>query len=107
MLRTLTLRRVFGSSQSQLVGLGPYRLKEFHFFLRNSLLPADLELDEEGTRISLTIVDTPGFGDQIDNEARYASGQDSRRKKNALWLISRQLFGDCRIPRAPIRRYSR
>jgi cell division control protein 11 len=36
---------------------------------------ADLvpELDEEGTRISLTIVDTPGFGDQIDNEARYAA----------------------------------
>ena len=32
---------------------------------------AELELDEEGTRISLTIVDTPGFGDQIDNEARY------------------------------------
>ena len=33
--------------------------------------PIDLpELDEEGTRISLTIVDTPGFGDQIDNEAR-------------------------------------
>jgi septin family protein len=31
---------------------------------------AELELDEEGTRISLTIVDTPGFGDQIDNEAR-------------------------------------
>jgi len=28
------------------------------------------ELDEEDTRISLTIVDTPGFGDQIDNEAR-------------------------------------
>ena len=32
---------------------------------------SELELDEEGTRISLTIVDTPGFGDQIDNEARY------------------------------------
>ena len=31
----------------------------------------ELELDEEGTRISLTIVDTPGFGDQIDNEARW------------------------------------
>jgi cell division control protein 11 len=30
----------------------------------------EIELDEEGTRISLTIVDTPGFGDQIDNEAR-------------------------------------
>jgi len=33
----------------------------------------ELELDEEGTRISLTIVDTPGFGDQIDNEARFAT----------------------------------
>lgn len=32
---------------------------------------SELELDEEGTRISLTVVDTPGFGDQIDNEARY------------------------------------
>ncbi len=31
----------------------------------------ELELDEEGTRISLTIVDTPGFGDQVDNEARF------------------------------------
>lgn len=28
-------------------------------------------MDDEGTRISLTIVDTPGFGDQIDNEARH------------------------------------
>lgn len=41
---------------------------------RETLLQAnvyeELELDEEGTRISLTIVDTPGFGDQIDNEAR-------------------------------------
>ena len=37
----------------------------WHFFTY-----AELELDEEGTRISLTIVDTPGFGDQIDNEAR-------------------------------------
>ncbi|KAJ6164516.1 hypothetical protein N7470_003188 [Penicillium chermesinum] len=31
----------------------------------------ELELDEEGPRISLTIVDTPGFGDQIDNEASF------------------------------------
>ena len=40
------------------------------------LIGTTAELDEEGTRISLTIVDTPGFGDQIDNEARYA--QDLR-----------------------------
>lgn len=32
----------------------------------------ELELDEEGTRVSLTIVDTPGFGDQIDNEGAFA-----------------------------------
>ncbi|KAF3902119.1 Septin-1 [Orbilia brochopaga] len=34
--------------------------------------PITIELDEEGTRISLTIVDTPGFGDQIDNEASFS-----------------------------------
>ncbi|EME45770.1 hypothetical protein DOTSEDRAFT_71453 [Dothistroma septosporum NZE10] len=32
----------------------------------------ELELDEEGTRVSLTIVDTPGFGDSIDNEASFS-----------------------------------
>lgn len=26
------------------------------------------ELDEDGVKISLTVVDTPGFGDMIDNE---------------------------------------
>ncbi|EWC48093.1 septin-like spn3 [Drechslerella stenobrocha 248] len=34
--------------------------------------PITVELDEEGTRISLTIVDTPGFGDLIDNEASFS-----------------------------------
>ncbi|KAK8205040.1 Septin-domain-containing protein [Phyllosticta capitalensis] len=34
--------------------------------------PITVELDEEGSRISLTIVDTPGFGDQIDNEASFS-----------------------------------
>ena len=29
-----------------------------------------LELDEEGFRIALTIVDTPGFGDNINNESK-------------------------------------
>ena len=31
----------------------------------------ELELDEEGTRVGLTIVDTPGFGDSVDNEASF------------------------------------
>jgi cell division control protein 11 len=31
---------------------------------------SELELEEDGTRISLTVINTPGFGDQIDNEAR-------------------------------------
>ncbi|KAF9173913.1 hypothetical protein BGX21_008260 [Mortierella sp. AD011] len=30
--------------------------------------PYTVELDEDGVKISLTIVDTPGFGDMIDNE---------------------------------------
>ena len=48
----------------------------------------ELELDEEGTRISLTIVDTPGFGDQIDNEARFGS-LDSTLPS---WLTNSILF---------------
>ncbi|KAF0545629.1 Septin [Gigaspora margarita] len=30
--------------------------------------PVTVELEEDGARIALTIVDTPGFGDNIDNE---------------------------------------
>lgn len=30
-----------------------------------------LELEEDGVRIALTIVDTPGFGDNIDNDHAY------------------------------------
>lgn len=31
--------------------------------------PYNIELEEDGVRIALTIVDTPGFGDAIDNES--------------------------------------
>lgn len=34
-----------------------------------NIIPVNVEIDEDdGTRISLTVVDTPGFGDNIDNE---------------------------------------
>lgn len=31
--------------------------------------PYNIELEEDGVRIALTIVDTPGFGDAVDNES--------------------------------------
>jgi len=49
----------------------PYLLDCLGCLLMPPSIVTELELDEEGTRISLTVVDTPGFGDQIDNEARY------------------------------------
>ena len=35
-----------------------------------SITGTHTELEEDGMRISLTVVDTPGFGDAIDNDAR-------------------------------------
>jgi len=62
-----------------------------------SSLKSELELDEDGTRISLTIVDTPGFGDQIDNEARYVA----MRPVNAP-TDHKQLLGNCWLPREAV-----
>ncbi|KAK0225589.1 septin [Armillaria fumosa] len=33
--------------------------------------PHNVELEEDGIRIALTVVDTPGFGDNIDNESAF------------------------------------
>jgi len=63
---TLTSRKVSESSPLLLVRLS--KTQGTATYKADDTL--ELELDEEGTRISLTIVDTPGFGDQIDNEAR-------------------------------------
>lgn len=71
MLPTRTSKRASRSSLLRLVR--DVELETPHSFAGHPLTaPLELELDEEGTRISLTIVDTPGFGDQIDNEARLA-----------------------------------
>ena len=68
MRRTPISRKASGSSRSLSVSMTNNRYRVVCI----SDCTAELELDEEGTRISLTIVDTPGFGDQIDNEARLA-----------------------------------
>jgi septin family protein len=68
MLAARTLRMVSRSSPSLLVGATTFLIVCIHV----ANLDTELELDEEGTRISLTIVDTPGFGDQIDNEASFS-----------------------------------
>lgn len=35
-----------------------------------NIQPYAVEMDEDGTKISMTIVDTPGFGDSVDNSAK-------------------------------------
>src|SRR5438445_166469 len=59
MRQTLTSKKVCGSSQSPSVRITNPISDPSSIIADNN---AELELDEEGTRISLTIVDTPGFG---------------------------------------------
>ncbi|KAF7306691.1 hypothetical protein MIND_00460800 [Mycena indigotica] len=42
-----------------------------HIEVGVKIKPVNVELEEDGVRIALTIVDTPGFGDNIDNEAAF------------------------------------
>ncbi|KAF9023564.1 Septin-domain-containing protein [Rhodocollybia butyracea] len=44
-----------------------------------SIKPVNVDIEEDGLRISLTIVDTPGFGDSVDNDLAYVSGAPIRR----------------------------
>ncbi|KAF9067706.1 Septin-domain-containing protein [Rhodocollybia butyracea] len=36
-----------------------------------SIKPVNVDIEEDGLRISLTIVDTPGFGDSVDNDLAF------------------------------------
>ena len=58
-------KRVSESSLSMLVS----QLRSLA--LSRILIVSHIELEEDGVRIALTIVDTPGFGDNIDNEFAY------------------------------------
>jgi cell division control protein 11 len=53
--------------------------------------PVNVDLDEDGVRIGLTIVDTPGFGDNIDNEFAFQEivGHLEREYDNILAEESR------------------
>ena len=47
-----------------------------------------IELEEDGVRIALTIVDTPGFGDNIDNEFASVVPSSARFKPDLIDNIS-------------------
>ena len=87
MLQVLILRKASRSNRLPLVSPFSFYLA----FMRSSYTIAELELDEEGTRISLTVVDTPGFGDQIDNEDRHVCSLLQSLMSNAILLASPRL----------------
>jgi cell division control protein 11 len=61
---------------------------EFDVFRKNLPLSHPfVELEEDGLRISLTVVDTPGFGDNIDN--RNASVKSVSRVCHGLTFFRR------------------
>ncbi|KAJ3233264.1 hypothetical protein HDU81_002357 [Chytriomyces hyalinus] len=66
------------------------------------LAPTTVELDEDGLKLSLTVVDTPGFGDNINNEPAFEDilgyiehqyeeilAQESRIKRNPRFQDNR------------------
>ncbi|WVF72811.1 hypothetical protein IAT40_007629 [Kwoniella sp. CBS 6097] len=53
-------------------GLDPIQVQQVaaqaHVEVPIKIKPVNVEMEEDGVRIALTVVDTPGFGDGIDNE---------------------------------------
>ncbi|KAK7207308.1 septin spn3 [Myxozyma melibiosi] len=66
-INSLCNRKVISSAAAE-----NYDPKEAHQEKGVTIRSVGVELEEDGTRISLNIVDTPGFGDSIDNEASFA-----------------------------------
>ncbi|KAI9334117.1 Septin-type guanine nucleotide-binding (G) domain-containing protein [Obelidium mucronatum] len=67
-----------------------------------SITPTTVEMDEDGLKLSLTVVDTPGFGDNINNEPAFEDilgyiehqyeeilSQESRIKRNPRFQDNR------------------
>lgn len=53
---------------------------------------ASTELEEDGVRIALTVVDTPGFGDNIDNEFACVFPGCRQGVANGVQTASRKLL---------------
>ena len=53
-----------------------------------------IELEEDGVKIVLTVVDTPGFGDSINNEAQYIKSLNFivSMKSCLTWSINMMIF---------------
>ncbi|KAK9245262.1 Septin-domain-containing protein [Lipomyces tetrasporus] len=66
-VNTLCGRKVLESAAEE-----TYDPKQAHLDNGINIRPITVDLDEEGTRLSLTIADTPGFGDNVNNEDCFA-----------------------------------
>ncbi|CAG8792572.1 6485_t:CDS:2, partial [Acaulospora morrowiae] len=63
--------------------------------------PVTVELEEDGVRIALTIVDTPGFGDNIDNEFCFQTvlfKSSAKDLSTPIFEIMIQGQGESRLP---------
>ena len=83
------------------VSIRPVTVGEFDVFRKNlpPSHPRFVELEEDGLRISLTIVDTPCFGDNIDN--RNVSVKSVSHVYHGPHVLS-QVSGNCRLSWAPV-----
>ncbi|KAK9325243.1 Septin-domain-containing protein [Lipomyces orientalis] len=70
--RTTFVNTLCGKKVLESAAEETYDPKQAHLDNGINIHPITVDLDEEGTRLSLTIVDTPGFGDNVNNEACFA-----------------------------------
>lgn len=59
-----------------------YSAEEAHEEHGIKIKPRTVELDEDGVRISLTVVETPGFANDLNNEYAYANKPTDLQKRD-------------------------
>ncbi|KAK9460902.1 Septin-domain-containing protein [Lipomyces oligophaga] len=70
--RTTFLNTLCGQEVLTSAAAASFDPKEAHIDKGITIHPITVDLEEDGARISLTIVDTPGFGDNINNESCFS-----------------------------------